>query len=343
VSGGQPGAASQSVVAVIVTYRSAALTIQSLTALAASRASTGLPGRVIVVDNDSGDAASIAQAVNSAGYGGWAEVLRAPLNGGFGYGNNFGMAHALAAGAVDYFWLLNPDTVVEPGAALPLKQCLDERPQVGIVGSGFNNADGSDWPIAFRFPSAASEFEQGFGWGVVSALLRRHVVPRVMPRQLARVDWVAGASMMMRASLVQRLGGFDEGFFLYYEETDLCRRAAQLGYETWYQPESRVMHIAGCSTQLTKRNERPPRLPAYWFESRRRYFVLQHGLWGALWVDTAALLGMALGELKRMALRRASAQPPHLLRDFWRHSLVRGQGWQPMSTQPSASLSAPAS
>lgn len=329
------------VVAVIVSYRSAALAIQAVAGLAQARRQTGWPQRVVVVDNDSGDAEPIHQAIQAAGQADWVQVVRAPRNGGFGYGNNVGMAQALATGPVDHFWLLNPDTVVEPAAAEPLLQCLQNHPQAGIVGSGFNNADGSDWPIAFRFPSAASEFEQGVRWGLVSRLLRRHVVARVMPREPAQVDWVAGASMMIRRDLACRLGGFDERFFLYFEETDLCRRAAALGWQTWYAPHSRVMHIAGCSTELTRRDALPPRMPAYWFESRRRYFCLQNGVWGALVADAAALVGVALGALKRRLLRRPADGPPHLLKDLWRHSLLRGQGWRQQPAQAGAGLVEP--
>lgn len=322
------------VTAVIVSYRSAALTAQAIVALDQARQLTGFPDQLVVIDNDSGDAEEIERAILANGYAHWAHLLRAPRNGGFGYGNNFAMAWALERSPVRYFWLLNPDTIPRPDSAVPLVNCLESRRDVGIVGSGFDNADGSDWPISFRFPSALSEFEQGIRWGVISRWLSKWVVARVMPKEPAIVDWVAGASMMIRADLAVQLGGFDEGFFLYFEETDLCRRALKLGYLTCYQPDSRVMHIAGCSTQLTQRNAPPPRMPGYWFESRRRYFLLQSGLVGAVFIDVLAIFGLLIGEAKRFFLRRPTNGPKFFLIDLLTHSVLFGRGWGLILRQP---------
>ena len=104
------------------------------------------------------------------------------------------------------------------------------------------------------------------------------------------IDWVPGASMMIRRTVVDSIGGFDENYFLYFEETDFCFRAKKAGFSTWYVPQSRVMHIAGQSTKLTERNAAPKRLPAYWFESRRRYFAAAHGIRYAMATDAVALL-----------------------------------------------------
>ena len=312
------------VTVIVVSYKSAALTVQALHSLFAERTAHGLPHAVVLVDNDSGDAPALEAAVQLAGYGAWAHVVRAPRNGGFGYGNNLGMSYALSRGAVRHFLLLNPDAVVRPQAVWRLAKFLDDHPHVGIVGSSFENEDGSDWPIAFRFPSAWSEFEGGVEWKLVTRLLRRHVVAVVMPALPARVDWVAGASLMIRADLACSLQGFDESYFLYFEETDLCLRARRSGFETWYVPASRVMHISGQSTKLTERNAAPKRMPSYWFESRRRYFQVNHGTLHAAIIDLSALCGLALGTVKRVLLQRRSTGSPRFVRDLARHSVLAG-------------------
>jgi GT2 family glycosyltransferase len=330
-AGADPAGAGRrsEVTAILVSYRTAELSVGSVEALWRSHQASGLPDHVIVIDNDSGDAPAIASAFEAAGYGEWAEVVKAPRNGGFGYGNNLGMTRALARGPVRYFWLLNPDTVPAADAVLPLKRCLDENPGVGVVGGSCSNADGSSWPIAFRFPTPWSEFEQGVQWGLVTRLLRRYVVAREMPQSgVSPIDWVAGASMMMPARLAQQLEGFDESFFLYFEETDLCFRAAAEGFATWYVPASHVMHIAGASTQLTRRGVTPPRMPTYWFESRRRYFRLRYGLLGSGLVDLLSLAGLAIGSFKAALLRRPTGRPAHFLGDLLRNSVLAGRGWQ---------------
>lgn len=311
------------VAVVIVSYRSAALTIDCLRSLQAERAQTDFGLRAVVVDNASGDAVEIEAALQREGWSDWVDLLVAPRNGGFAYGNNLGLAHALRQYQPDYLHLLNPDTRVRPGAVRALVEFLQHNPTVGIAGSSFENGDGSDWPIAFRFGSALSELEAAVSWAPLSRLLQRWRVARVMAPVPQAVDWCAGASMMLRRAVLAQTAGLDESFFLYFEEAEFCWRARRAGFETWYVPASRVVHIAGQSTKLTERDAAPKRLPAYWFESRRRYFQLTLGLPQAILTDLLALSGGVLGRLKLILQGRRQQIVPHYLSDLWRHSLLR--------------------
>lgn len=311
------------IVVVIVSYRSAALTIESVRALDAERANPSLRLRVVVVDNDSGDYPGIAAAIAANGWATWASLVASPRNGGFAFGNNIGIGHAWADGRSDYVYLLNPDAQVRPGAVAALVRFLEEHPGAGIAGSAIENSDGSDWPIAFRFPSLLSELNDGLELGLISRLLRNRTVARTMSGVTERVDWVSGASMMIRASVLETIGGMDENFFLYFEETDFCWRAMRAGFTTWYVPEARVMHVRGGSTNLSMVEARPKRLPACWFESRRRYFALRFGVFPAVVIDVAALAAHSFGALKRTALLRGHRAIPHFLRDLLRNSLLK--------------------
>src|SRR5665213_883110 len=117
-------AAVPRVAVVIVSYRSAALVIECLRSLVHEQASPDIQLNAIVVDNASGDFATIASAISAEGWHSWATVIEAPRNGGFGYGNNFGIAHAWKKFCPDYFHLLNPDTLVRPHAATRLVDFL---------------------------------------------------------------------------------------------------------------------------------------------------------------------------------------------------------------------------
>lgn len=306
-----------------MTYRSAQLTIESLHSIHAERSTVGLHIRVIVVDNSLEDLGAIAQAVELNDWSSWITLVQAPFNGGFAYGNNLGVERAYAEGIPDYLYLLNPDTQVRAGAIGSLARFLESRPEVAIAGSSFENRDGSDWPIAFRFPTLESELIQGLEFGLVTRLLQRWVVTRRMTRTAQPVDWVSGASMMIRSEVFAALGGFDENYFLYFEETDFCRRARQAGFFTWYVPESRVMHVGAQSTHVTHQESVPKRLPAYWFESRRRYFALSFGVGHAMVIDVIALVAHSLGWLKRIVLRRRAV--PYFVRDLARHSILRAR------------------
>jgi GT2 family glycosyltransferase len=303
---------------VIVTYKCAALTLASLKSVNAERAAAEVRIRVIVVDNASGDAKELARAIEANNWSSWVTLVTAPRNGGFAYGNNVGMQWAYAGGTPAYVYLLNPDAEVRSGAIASLARFLESHPDVGIAGSSFETFDGNDWPFAFRFPGLMSELLQGMEIGALMRLFDRWVVARPMSPVAQPTDWICGASMMIRPSVLARIGGMDENYFLYFEETDFCYRAKQAGFPTWYVPGSRVMHIMGQTTTVTDISVGPRRLPGYWFESRRRYFAVTYGIGKAIAIDVVALIANSVGLIKRIALRRQSV--PHFVRDLIRHS-----------------------
>jgi len=310
------------VAVVIVTYKTAKLTIDCLGSIAAERKLGGAPITVVVVDTSSEDFGEIQQAIALNGWSDWVQIAKTPKNGGFAYGNNYGVKLASLNATPDYIHLLNPDTLVRKGAINCLLQFLEDHPDVGIAGSSFENLDGSDWPFAFRFPTIMSEIEEGIQFGLMTRLLKPWVVARTMGKVPERVDWVPGASMMIRGPVYELLGGLDEKFFLYFEETDFCFRAIQSGFETWYVPQSRVMHIAGQSTSVTERKAEARRLPPYWFESRRRFFLKSYGLYYSILTDIAAIFSRSIGAIKRSLLRQAPSIPNYIT-DLLRHSALR--------------------
>jgi hypothetical protein len=327
------------VAVVIVTYKSAALTVESLRSVQAERSSSGLQVRAIVVDNASGDLSAIGRAVQANDWRSWVTLVLAPKNGGFAYGNNLGIEHAYAAGAPDYVYLLNPDAQVRAGAISALVHFLETHPEAGIAGSSFENPDGSEWPIAFRFPDVLSTLIDGLDIGLIARVLRRWQVAQIMTKKPQSVDWICGASMLIRPAVFAAIGGLDENYFLYFEETDFCFRARQADFSTWYVPESRVMHIRGQSTTVTDLTSGPKRLPAYWFESRRRYFAMTFGIGHAMAIDIVALVAHSLGWLKRIILRRMHTGVPYFIRDLARHSVLwrRNRHFSAMRHFPSSS------
>ena len=196
-----------SVHTIILNWRTAEMTIRSLDCAVA--AMDGIPGMITVVDNDSGDGSfeRISAHVAQAGLA-RARVVQSGRNGGFGAGNNVAMFDPLPdGGAPDYVYLLNSDAFPEPDAIGVLRDYLDAHPAVGIAGSRIVGEDGVLHDTAFRFPSVASEFEGPARTGPVTKLLRRHLVSRPAPANAEQVDWVAGASMMMRRTMLDRIGG----------------------------------------------------------------------------------------------------------------------------------------
>jgi GT2 family glycosyltransferase len=310
------------VAVVIVSYKCAALTIESLRSVAAERATPGMHIRAIVVDNASGDTPQIAAAIESNGWRSWATVVTAPKNGGFAYGNNLGIARAQEEHTPSYIYLLNPDAQVRRGAIESLVHFMESHPKAGIAGSSFENLDGSDWPIAFHFPSFTSEMLQGMEMGPLIRLFKRWTVAQNMTQVEQPVDWICGASMLIRPVVLRSIGGMDENYFLYFEETDFCYRAKKAGFATWYVPKSRVMHIMGQSTTVTDETKGPRRLPSYWFESRRRYFAMTYGVNQAIRIDIVTVIACSIGLIKRALLGRTRNGTPRFIRDLIQHSII---------------------
>jgi hypothetical protein len=309
------------VLTVILNWRTAEMTLRS--AEAARVAMAGIPGAITIVDNDSRDGSYEHMAAEVAARG-WdagetpVRVIQSGHNGGFGAGNNVGIRAGLPGGArPDLVYILNSDAFPAPDAIRALADHLAAHPETGFAGSYIHGPDGDPHRTAFRFPSVAGEFEAAIRFGPVSRLLRDRIVARPIPDRTCRVDWLAGASLMMRMDVLDRIGLFDEGFFLYFEETELCHRAARAGFPTDYVVESRVAHIGSVSTGLKDTR----RMPGYWFDSRTRYFTKVHGR--ATWVAAtlAHLAGGVLFRLRGLIQRRASQDPPHFLRDLAAHAV----------------------
>ena len=312
------------VLVVIVNYRTADLAIKCLRSLA-PEVVRNPTAAVVVVDNASGDgsAQAIAAAIKDQHWSSWVTLLRAPVNGGFAYGNNLAVRPALALPTPpEFIWLLNPDTRVRAGALAPLASFLDAHPQAGIVGSSFEFEDGRLWPHAFRFPSIWSEVATGLRLGLVGTLLKNRTTLLRMGDRAERVDWLPGASMMVRRQVFERIGLMDEGYFLYFEETDFCLQAARAGWQCWYVPKSRVMHIVGQSSGISEHHVASSRRPTYWFESRRRYWIKNHGWLYAAATDLAWAICFSIWKLRSAVQRKPRSDPPFYLRDFLRNSAL---------------------
>ncbi len=311
-----------SVLVVIVHYRTPALVIDCLRSLEAEVRAHG-NASVTVVDNQSQDGSvpRIAEAIRAEGWAGWARLIEAPLNGGFAYGNNQVVGPALASEKPPaYYWLLNPDTTIYPGAMRELIDFLGKHPKIGLAGSAMEEQRGVLWPYAFRFPSLLSELDDGLKLGFVTKLLSRWAILQPMDGRETRVDWVPGASLMVKREVFDAIGLMDEHYFLYYEETDFCLQAQRAGWDCWYVPTSRVFHVAGASTGVVDKPPEPRRLPRYWFESRRRYFIKNHSRLYAVATDLVWIVSHALWRARRIVQRKDDYETPHVLGDFVRNS-----------------------
>jgi GT2 family glycosyltransferase len=316
-----------SVLVVIVNYRTPLLALDAVGALERDIKARH-DAHVVIVDNGSADgsAETIARGIAERGYDDWCTLLVETRNGGFAAGNNVGIAwYAHETGALPaYAWLLNPDTIAEPGALGALVDFLTDHPEAGIAGSRCLEPDGTVWPSAFRFMSPRSELNAAVNFGPVTRLLGNPVIAPPQPDVPMKTDWVSGTSMMVRRAVLEQVGPMDEDYFLYFEETDYCAHAAEAGFESWTVPASRVVHIGGQATGVTGEARAQKPRPRYWFASRARFFLYQHGL---IWTHVANamwLAGYPIGRLIAAVRGKRSDDPPHFWRDFLMYYYGKG-------------------
>jgi GT2 family glycosyltransferase len=222
---------------VLVSYRSREPLLHALDSLAAH---AGLAHEVVVVDNASGD--GTVEAVRERHPG--ALLLANDANVGFARACNQGW-RACPAPLVLF---LNPDAALTAGAVPSLARLLDERPSAGAAGPLLRSLDGAIEVSTGPDLSPLSEWRQR---RLVRGVGRRD--PRVLREAEAlhsrerEVDWVSGACLLVRREALAAAGGFDEGFFLYEEDADLCRRLRRAGWSVWFTPAAEVRHALGRS------------------------------------------------------------------------------------------------
>lgn len=309
---------------VVVNFRVPSLVIDCLRSIAPELPSVPTM-RVVVVENGSGDdsAARIGSTIASEGWSAWCRLIVSFENLGFTGGNNLPIIEALrSAEPPKYVLLLNPDTVVRSGALGALVEFMDQHPAVGIAGSRLEDPDGTPQRSAFRFKTPLGEIEAYARVGALTRLLSDYVVAPPVVDHPTKTDWVAGASMIVRREVFAHAGLLDEGFFTYYDDIDFCLAAGRSGWQTWYVPQSRIVHLVGQSTGV---NSNPRRLPPYMLEARRRFFVKNYPNSYAILIDACMLLGISISRLRACLSRKCDLSPPYLLSDSFRHSVfVRG-------------------
>ena len=244
-----------------------------------------LTAEIIVVDNGSADG---SPAMVATGFP-WVALVSNPVNRGFTGGNNQGLERSRG----EYILFLNPDTVVVEDALAGMVAYMRDHPEVGGVGPQLRYGDGSMQSSRRRFPTLMMAlFEStpiAWHWPR-NPWARRYHMDDVLGRSdvggTEYVDWVVGAALMVRRSALDQVGGFDEGFFMYSEEVDWCRRAADTGWRMAYLPAAQVIHYEGKSSEqvVSARHIR-------FQTSRVRYFRKHRGL-AAAEMLRVCLLGM---------------------------------------------------
>jgi N-acetylglucosaminyl-diphospho-decaprenol L-rhamnosyltransferase len=295
------GAAKPAWAAVVVNFNAGELLLACVASLYADR-SAGGPPEIVVVDNGSADGSDVALERDFPDVA----VIRPGANLGYGRGANLGIAATTAPVVA----VLNPDTTIVAGTGRALRDRFDTDPTLGAVGPWIANPDGSRYPSARVAPSTVD--------AVGHALLAR-VAPQnrftrsyrqvdADPDMARPVDWVSGAAIWLRRDALDAVGGWDERFFLFFEDLDLCRSLEANGWTVGYDPGGRVEHVVGVSRagrryrSIYEHHRAAYRYADKWWRGPQRLLL----------PAAAALLagrGTALAVVETAAPRRGSVEP----------------------------------
>lgn len=281
--------------------------------------------QIYVVDNCSPDtsAAILEAAIHDRGWASRVQLLALSSNYGFAGGNNAAIRESInRQPRPDYVLLLNSDVVLRENALKYLLEFMRDNPRAGIAGSRLESPDGTPQRSAFNFATPWSEFVTETRTQFIYDAFPKSVVAPPCPEGNRRVDWVPGACVIVRSSVFDSAGDLDDKYFMYYEDMDFCKAAAAVGWETWYVPQSRAMHLVGATSGVTAPAACTAARPAYYFDSRRRYFVKNFGTIGAAAADVCWLVGNLFYRLKMLLKGQPSQQPRGIVAGVVRHSVL---------------------
>ncbi len=298
---------------IILNYRTPELTIDCLASLEGQLEAD--QEQAVVVDNDSGDdsADRIEVAIRQRGWSTWARVLRAPHNEGFAAGNNWAIRRTHA----EFYLLLNSDTLVPSGTIRGLLKTAEEHPDAGLLGPSCEEGDGRWSPSCFRDFHPVSELVEAAATGPVTRLLSHYDVQVARMDQPQAVDWIGFACVLIRREVLQQVGMLDEGFFMYFEDADYCRRVRETGWRVMYWPQLRIVHLMGASSQISSRPAALKRRPRYYYAARTRYYWKHYGRMGLLSANLLWWLGRTISVSRELIGQKQPHIRPQEWRDIW--------------------------
>jgi GT2 family glycosyltransferase len=275
------------------------------------------PCEVVVVDNASSDG---SVEMVQADYP-WAVVYANKTNLGYGAAAN----QAIARCTTKYVLLLNSDTLLPIGALQALSTYLDRHPRAAIVGPRLVNSDGSLQASCFPFPGTLSWFldNDELSWLSRHIPVLRNRLLRTWPHTNARVvPWVKGAALVIRRRAFEEMGGFDESFFLYYEETDLCHRLSTAGWQIHFAPVTTIVHAGEAST-VQRCTENTVQLVASSMKFCRQHYSRTWSA-GLAMIMKITLLARLIRDTIRLHIESDTSKRTRIAADMaaWKHVLL---------------------
>lgn len=300
---------------VIVNYRTPKLVIDCLTSLQ-DEVEVGRDV-VVVVDNASGDDSieDIERAVVENQWSDFVKVIPSPVNGGFSAGNNLGIKAVKA----DAYLLLNSDTIVRPGAIKSLLQAMATYPEAGLISPRLEWLDGTPQISCFRYLSPVSELIKAARTGPITKLLNKYDVPLPVSDKPIKPQWTSFACVLVRHEVIEQIGLMDEGYFMYFDDVDYCRKAINAGWQILHYPQAKVVHLRGGSSSVKAELAARKRPKPYYYASRTRYYTTFYGSVGLAIANTFWLAGRSISLVRELVRSKQPHTCEREAQDIWQN------------------------
>lgn len=311
----------------IINYRTGPMTLDCVRSVLDGLA--GHQGQVVVVDNcsDDGSAEEIEAWIAAQSPPVPVQLVRSADNSGYSGGHNQGMAAAPA----DHYLILNSDALLRPGFFDALMAKARSYPDAGLIVPRLEGEDGVVQVNCFRLAGPASEFMRGAMSGPITQLLKRREVSLGLDPQDSQIEWASFACILLNGRMVDQIGQMDEGYFLYFEDSEYCLRARRAGWRIIRAPDAVAVHFRGGSGPVKALAQAKKRGPEYYYRSRSRFLTQAHGHAGLIFANLGWHAGRALAQLRRIVGKPVHPSAECEARDLWigaRHPLKPFRPWK---------------
>lgn len=246
------------------------------------------------------------------------DIIESPINGGFSAGNNVGVLSQEA----EYYLLLNSDAYLSDNALTYLLEAMESSLKMGIVAPRLNWQNGMQQTSCFCHLTPFNSFLNSAKTGAFSRLLKPLAINEVAipleQHDIVDPQWLSFACVLIRATMIKEIGLMDEGYFMYREDNDYCRRATQSGWQLKYVAQAHVVHLnQGSSNQKAVK-----RLPKYYFQSRTRYFLKYYGRPGLVLANLLWTFGRCISLLRELIEGKPQVFHSRMWLDIWAGFLI---------------------
>lgn len=230
-------------------------------------------------------------------------------NTGFSGGNNLGISAARAK----YYLLLNSDTLVRKDSIRMLISEAENNPDAGLVSPRLEWKDGTPQKSCFNYHTPISEFLSAARTAPLSYIFKSHLIALPVGNVKSNPEWTSFACVLIRHEVFEDIGLMDDGYFMYYEDSDFCYFAKKHNWKILHTPEAHIVHLRGGSSPVKENTVEKKRLPKYYYASRTRYFYKLYGRVGLLMANLLWYAGRSISLIREIV----GNKNPHVCEKAW--------------------------